>query len=523
MTFVEFCRRLGVRLTRGQRVLVLVAYDGAEPRDLTGADRDVARQLFGDIDVVPPEARAVLVAVCGARGGKSYVLGALYSLWRALVADLSTLAAGELAVALIVAPDLRLARQGLRYALGAAKASPVIAPLVSAESSDGFVLTRPDGRSVSIEVLPATRGGSAVRGRTLVCAVLDESAFFRDEAYAVNDSEVFRAVAPRVVTGGMVVVCSTPWAERGLLFDEFTRNHGHPVTALAAHAPTTLLRDDLRTKALVLRERVRDAENAEREFDAKFMGAGGGLFFDGGTLRASIEPTLFERVSCPQRSTAYAGADLGLVRDCSALTIVHRADIGAPYEIVESLELQPNKGSPLNIALVVREFTAVAARHGVREIVADHHLLTIANTVIPSGVDVRFVQAPGGQAGKVESHTRVRDLLRAGVVKMPPSMQRLREQLSQITSTPVSGGGVQIRSPRRGGNHGDLASAAVLALFAATGAAWIPIDWDELAREQARIPRAMDWNSSDGATDFVMNSLDAEDNRRARESERLVW
>jgi hypothetical protein len=57
---------LKVTLTPGQRVLCLVAYDGLEPRDLTGADRELARQIFGDVDTIHEEARHVVVAVCGA-------------------------------------------------------------------------------------------------------------------------------------------------------------------------------------------------------------------------------------------------------------------------------------------------------------------------------------------------------------------------------------------------------------------------------------------------------------------------
>src|SRR5262245_49784831 len=96
LTFVAFVEQvLGVRLTPAQAVLSLVAFDGVEPGDLVGDERELALRLFGPVDSIPPEARAVLVAVCGARSGKSYLLGALYSLWRTLTADLSTLAPGE--------------------------------------------------------------------------------------------------------------------------------------------------------------------------------------------------------------------------------------------------------------------------------------------------------------------------------------------------------------------------------------------------------------------------------------------
>jgi hypothetical protein len=525
-TFVAFARSLGVRLTAGQRVLALVAFDGVEPGSLRGKERELARELFGDVDTIPREARAVLCGVIGARSGKSFIFEGLYSLWRALAANLSGLAPGERASSLVVAPDVRLARQTLRYALGAADAAPSVARLVESRTEDSFVLRRPDGARVAVECLPATRGGSALRGRSLVSAVLSEPAFFRDESGAVNAPDIFRAVAPRVLDGGMVVMVGTPWAEGGLLHDEFVRNHGHPVTAIAAHAPTTTMRDDLRTKALVLRERLRDAENARREFDAEFLGAGSGLFFDGASIRASVDAELAEQTARGAGWTAFAGADLGLVRDASALVIVHRTGTGPglyQFRIAEWLELRPRSGSPLDLATVLAEFGAVAKRHGVSRIVADAHLLVVANRMLPAGV--YFEQAPGGQSGKVEAHARARDLFRAGVVRMPLSAIRLREQLSQITSTPTSGGGLSLRSPRRGGVHGDLASAAVLALHAASaGYQSLPAEaWREAAEMSAAAPRPVNPVPATLASAHDSGGprlhMRADDHERAREAE----
>jgi hypothetical protein len=161
LPFVAFVERvLGVRLTPGQRVVCRIAYDGANPCDLEGDERELAHRIFGNVDVIPDEARHTVVAVCGARGGKSYVFCALRLLHLALTVPLNTMAPGEVASALIVAPDLRLARQCMRYALGAAKANRDIAQRISSESADGFVLARENGRTVAIECLPATRGGS---------------------------------------------------------------------------------------------------------------------------------------------------------------------------------------------------------------------------------------------------------------------------------------------------------------------------------------------------------------------------
>jgi len=464
ITFVDFVRSLGVHLTVAQRVLVTVAFDGVDPVDLPVEERLVAEQLFGPVDRVPPEARAVLVAVCGARGGKSYVLGALYALWRAFVADLRSLAPGEVASAVIVAPDLRLARQTLRYALGAAKSKPQLAACIVGDNSGGFTVRRPDGREVFVECLPATRGGSALRGRSLVAAVLDESAFFRDESYAVNDSELFKAVAPRVMPGGLVVIASTPWAESGLLFDEFQRNHTHPVTAIAVHAPTLLLRDNApQIAAMVERERERDPDNARREFDAEFLAAGTGFFFDPEACMGAVASNLYPRLAPPESGRVGVGGDLALVRDAAALVVVHRE--GELYIVAEVLERRPQKGAPLRLSELVAEFEGVAARHGSEWIELDHHCFHAAGE---HATKIALRACPGGQDGKLQTYARARDLLHSKRIVIPGQYRRLAQQLREVVSKPTAGGGLQITSPRRAGAHGDLVSAFVLAIHDAS-------------------------------------------------------
>ncbi|MEO7032730.1 MAG: hypothetical protein ABI548_02780 [Polyangiaceae bacterium] len=462
MKFVDFCARVvGIELTPAQRVLASVAFDGMEPHELIGADRDIAAELFGPIDAIPPEARAVLVALCGGRGGKSRVLCGVYSLWRALLADLSGLAPGEQAVALIVAPDMRLAKQTLRFALGAAKHAPSIAALIESENTEGFVLRRPDGRPVAVEALPATRGGSALRGRSLVSAVLDECAFFRSEEYAVNDAEIFRAVAPRVIDGGLVVIASTPWAEAGLLFDEFMRNHGHPVTAMAAHAPTTLLNPA--KAAEVARERARSPENAAREFDAQFMSIGSGLFFDSSALDRALRLGL-DVSEEPSKRIATIGGDLALVRDSSAFVAIE--EDGDFLDVTDVLERRPERGAPLKLSAVCAEAAVFAKTHHAQLIWVDGHVLQPAREHVPEGFTLEAVE--GGPNGKIERYVTVRNLLNEGRLRIPPRFQRLVNQLREVVSKPTSGGGLQITLPRRAGAHGDVASAFVLAAHAAS-------------------------------------------------------
>ena len=316
-TFVDFVASLGVTLTAAQRVVALVAFDGVAPSALGGAEREIARAIFGEVEVVSAVALAVFVAVCGARGGKSYVFCALRALHLALTGPTSTLAPGERGYVVLVAPDMRLAAIVLDYALGAARSSPRIAARIRNVTADGFVLARAHGREVAIEVLPASRGGSAVRGRSLLGFIVDECGFFRDADSVVNDRDVFDAGTKRVVAGGQTIIASTPWSEVGLLHELFTENHGRPVQALAAHAPTMLLRDgDARVRAMVDRERERDPDAAAYEYDALFRGGGGASFFDARAIDASIVDAL----PPPVAGVGYGvGIDVGLKVDSSAL------------------------------------------------------------------------------------------------------------------------------------------------------------------------------------------------------------
>lgn len=456
---------LKVQLTSAQRVLCLVAFDGAEPGALASDDRELARKIFGDVETIPAEARHVLVAVCGARSGKSYVLCALRLLYLALTVPLDTLAPGELAVAVIVAPDLRLGRQTLRYALGAAKGCKAIASRLESESADGFTLKREGGRTVSLECLPATRGGSALRGRSLVGAVLDESAFFRDESYQVNDQELFKAVAPRVMAGGQCVIASTPWAEAGLLFELYRENHGAPKTAIAAHAPTLLLRNDPRVAGIVAREQERDPANAAREFGAEFMAAGTGAFFDPAAIERAADASIV--LPAPRREGAFSGvgADFGFRSDSSALVVTQRVGDIIYVDAIE--ERRPERGKPLLPSQVVADFAAIGKRYGSSELMSDgHYRMSIQEHLDARGLTL--LSAPEGALGKAKTYVEARTLLAQGRVRLPQH-ERLLRQLREVVATPTSGGGVSIQSPRwRQGGHGDLVSALVLALWRAS-------------------------------------------------------
>ncbi len=460
-SFVRFCTDVcGVDLTPAQRVLAAVTCDDVEPGDLEGDEREIARQLFGPVDTVPALARGVLCYVKGARVGGSRIFGALASLHAALTLPLPrTLAPGERAVALILAPDLRLARQTLRFATGAIEASKALRSRVLNEGDTCWTLRRENGAQVSIEALPAGRGGAPTRGRSFVSACLSEASFFLDaDTGVVNDADVYRAIAPRIMKGGKLRIESTPWTEAGLVHTLYTDNFGSPTTALVARCPTVLMRPDM--AELVARERARDPDNAAREFDCEFISGGSAQFFDGGAIDRCVDKD--RPLDLDPGHAANVGADFGFRSDSSALAVVQWRD--AAYQLAALEEVRPAKGSPLVPSIVVARFAGIARYYGCTTITADGHYAEAIREHLRAN-RVSLLPAPEGLDGKARTYLHLRSLIHAGQLQLP-NHPRLIAQLKSIVAKPLPGGGLQITAPRKAsGGHGDLVSALVLACW----------------------------------------------------------
>lgn len=455
-SFLAFCLWLGVVLTAGQSVAAGVLFDRAEPSDGLGA------RLFGFAGAVPMGARSVVAAVCGARAGKSYVLVALRLVFGMLVRDLSSLAPGQKAVALIIAPNDKLRNEVLAYALGAVRSKPELRAMLIDAGAGGFTLRRPDGHVVAFETGVATQGGYGARGRALTDFALDECAFFRDASFKVNDQEIFRAGSARVLPGGQTIVASTPWAESGLLYDLHKRNFAKPQDALVAHAPTLVLHDSDMTRSIVEREEQRDPDNAAREFGAKFMTSGTTVFFESATVDVATTDEPFQ----PKPGDVIAaGADLGFRSDSSALLLV--ALRGNTLHVFDGREERPEPDAPLKPSTTIASFAKCIAGRCAYVMADQHYREAVAELLDTHGLI--YAPAPTIPA---DTYVRARMLLREQRVKIHalPFRERLLQQMREVHGKPTSGGGMSIVHPRWAtGGHGDLVAALVLALWQVSG------------------------------------------------------
>lgn len=474
-SFLEFCGDLNppLVLEAGQVVACKVAFDGVQPCDLVGEEREIARAMFGDLDTIAPELLDILVFVFGARGGKTR-LGSAHLLYLALFADLTALAPGQEGKCWVIAPELDLASEAMNYIKGAIEADPELRPLLVNPPRVGvkierLTLRRLDGRIVAFEAKAAKRMGTTERGRTLIAVLLDEAAFFLDESYKINDVEIFNAVQPRMMLPvGQLLVFSTPWAESGLLYDLYKANHpavgGKPASALAALASTPAMRTDpgiLRQVAKALEvDKQRGTQNAQREFFCKFLSTSAVLFFAPDDLNAAIAAPGELPTEPPMGAHVGAGGDVGLLKNSSACSIALRVDNRLDVPVVT--ELHPDQGAPLKPSEVWTMFADTLRAWGAWALALDQAERESAREDLSkAGLTVT------NAASTMECLSELRTALRERRIKMVDD-PLLREQLRSIRLRPRPGGGESLVVPTTpDGRHCDRAIAVATAVFEA--------------------------------------------------------
>jgi hypothetical protein len=486
--FLESPDYCGLELSPAMGAIV-DASEGVRPR----IDDALATRLFGcELDALPTTARRVIAVRAGGQAGKTSRLLAPKAVHAAWTVPLPNVRRGQIARALITAPDRDLATAALNYARGYIAGSPTLRAAVvesgNRRSSDDdeedvgtqerIVLRRPhDGKLVEIVVKAATSRGKGGRSRTLVFAGLDEACFFQSDAtYAVTDEEVFRAVIMRVVPGGQVWAVSTPWlADEGFIEGAIAENWGTHEEALVAVAGTRLLFPGWDPDGVIERNLRKDPDNAARELDAVPMRAGSADLFDREAIAAACAMARPDEVP----SSFGAGGDFAFDADSSASAGAARWGHG-PKAILGAIYLEeerPEPGQPLRPSTVVHGFAARLQEHGIGSMMADaHYRRSVEEHLEAAGLEL--VDAPGGEAGKFDTYAALRRFMNEGRLalgSLPESMlERLKTQLQQVKKRPKPGGGYQIYSPRRkgpGGGHGDLVSALVLAVWQASQSA----------------------------------------------------
>ncbi|MCW5891591.1 MAG: hypothetical protein KIT14_13980 [bacterium] len=448
---------------------------------LSGDELAVFTQATGRT-TAPTVPAAEAWVVCGRRAGKSRV-ASVVAAYTAALADLSKLAPGETGVVLCCAVDKAQAGVILGYIRALFSDVPLLRSLVSNETAESIELRR----RVRIEVKSSNY--RAVRGVTLLAAVLDECAFLRDEASALPDVELYRALKPALATtGGLMLGLSSPWARRGLLWTKYRKHWAQDGSVLVWQAPSTTMHPGLDAE-LIAEAREDDPEAAAAEWDACFR-ADLESYCSADVLDACTANGVTERP--PIDGVAYVGfldAAAGSGRDSFTACVAH-AELrgsGPPFVLVDAVREWRPPFDPLAVAEEAATFLRgyrieVAQSDGyagawVSEAIARHGVHVLQDAEPRSSLYLAALPLLTG---------RQCELL---------DLPRMRTQFAQLERRRRAGGRDVVDHPP--GGHDDLCNAVAGAMVRAVA----------FADEGRALPELVRHHGTDDATETMREHL----------------
>jgi hypothetical protein len=300
--------------------------------------------------------------ICGRRSGKSFMLALIAVFLGCFFNYRRYLQAGERGTIMIIACDRRQARTTFRYVQALLRAVPMLNKLVVRETAEAFDLNT----GVTIEV--AVANFRSVRGYTVLAALCDELAFWRSDDSANPDAEIISAIRPAMATipNAMLLCASSPYAQRGALFDAFKRHYGKADDAvLVWKAPTRVMNPTV-PQRVVDEAMARDPARYTAEYLAEFR-ADVETFVAREVVEACVVDGRFELPRLDGiRYFAFTDPSGGS-SDSMTLAIAH---LQGDRVVLDALRERRPPFSPDD---AVKEFAAALKSYGVSTVIGDRY------------------------------------------------------------------------------------------------------------------------------------------------------
>ncbi len=378
--------------------------------------------------------------IVGRGAGKSRILAALAAVFKAT--RRYALAPGEKYFVGIAAPDRKQSTVTFGYIRGFLHAVPALKALIVRETRETIELSN----GVIIEVFTAS--GAAPRGRAYVCFIIEEAAFLPTGDSANPDLELVRAVRPALarVPGSLLVVVSSPYARRGVLFTAFEKYHGQPDGDVVLIQATTAQLNPTFDEQAIARAYEEDPSSASAEYGAEFRSDVEALFM-AGAIDQCITAGRLELP--PQANIVYRGfVDFagGSGSDSATLAIGHTE---GDRQIVDCVrEARP----PFSPSEVCRTFAETCARYGVTRLLSDRW----GGEFSVEGMRMHGVHVEPSAKAKSDLYRDLLPLLNSGQIELL-DVPRLKAQLAGLERRVARGGRDSIdHGP---GGHDDVANA----------------------------------------------------------------
>ena len=306
-----------------------------------------------------------LSLVVGRRGGKSLILALIAAFLSCFFDWRPYLTGGERGVIMVIAADRRQAATIFKY-LREMLDIPLLRGVIVRETNELLELNN----SITIEI--QTASFRTVRGRTVVAALCDELAFWRnDEGTANPDTEIINALRPAMATipGARLLKASSPYARRGVLWADYRKHFGTENASTLVWQATTREMNPSVPQSFIDAAYEDDASNAAAEFGALFRTDLEAYItkevVDACTVPGRFELPMLKNALTPRpRYLAFVDPSGGSA-DSMTLCIAH--DQKGTVVIDAIRERRP----PFSPEGVVQEFAELLQAYGVRAVSGD--------------------------------------------------------------------------------------------------------------------------------------------------------
>ena len=325
----------------------------------------LVKQCTGrNADRLPRAGADVSLILTGRRSGKSKIAAVVGAYEASLSGKEKSLSKGEMGMVAVISPT-RLQSQIVKKYLRSIYDTPLLSQEIIQEDKEGFQLRN----NVRIQIL--TGSFRAVRGFTLLAAVVDEAAFFGvdEESKVKSDHELITSIMPALATcKGRLLAITTPYARRGWCWNTYKRAHGNDkASILVWNCPS-------RTMNPLLPQKIIDEAMQEDRVAAlsEFMGE----FRDDISLLVPIE--VVQACVVPNRKELLPRSGVQYVAFCdlsggrgddAGLVLAHK-DADTKKIVVDCLrQYRP----PFDPSAVIDKMAQILTNYRIRMVVGDRY------------------------------------------------------------------------------------------------------------------------------------------------------
>jgi hypothetical protein len=404
----------------------------------------------------PPKHRVSEAIFAVGRGGGKDSIASLIATSIAVNFDgRNKLRPGEAATVLCIATDRTQAAIVFKYIAGYFEKTAALRPLVKNFGRNVIELKN------GVEIVVGTNSFRSIRGRSIICAIFDECAFWRSEESAVPDVEVAGAVAPGLarMQGSMSILISTVYRRSGLLHQRVKEYYGKDNDDALAIVGSTMQFNPTFDAKTIERQIAEDGPRFNAEYNSVWREDLSG-FIGRDLIEAAVDQGVVVRQPASGvRYFAFVDASGGR-KDSFTLGIAHIEKNGTVLDVAFE------RHAPFNPSQVVGEVVALARSYGCHEVTGDNYAAGwVAEAFAKLGM--KYVKS---ERVRSDIYLDALPLFASGSIRLL-DIKRLVSQFAELERRALPTGRDVVRKPDIEGAHDDLANAAAGALVLAAARA----------------------------------------------------